>query len=610
MGIATDTPNLTQRAAVGTARESSATRRPLRVGVLLDSLEVQRWQQKVLADIQNSGFAELVLLVVNTREHESLTWFQRIKQNLRDYVQHGLFNWYCKQDAGRNKQSPDAFETADISAEHPNARVLRATPLSTKSVDCLRKEDIGAIREADLDVLLRFGFRIGTFQGEILQSARYGVWSYHHGDSREYRGGPALFWEMYEKNPVSGAVLQVLNEELDGGRVLYRSHSATEPLSLYRNRNANYWKASEFVGRRLRDLHERGWEHIEASELYRESVPYTKGLYRAPGNLTMLRFLGREIRKRLLKHAQRALVREEDHWFIAVRTKSTPRAGLRDARGVTLLKAPSDRFYADPFIIRRDGRDYLFFEELPFATQKGLIAVAEIGPAGEIGDVRHVLERPYHLSYPYVFEWKGEVYMMPETRANRTIELYRAVRFPDQWEPAATLMKNVAAVDASLLEHEGRFWLFANVAVEGASTLDELCLFWAQTPFGPWTPHRNNPVISDVRRARPAGRPFMENGRLIRPSQDCSGRYGRAVRLNHVSVLSQDDYREETIEVIEPDWLPGNLGTHTYNFNESFEVFDGLLIRRELHWSATRRTTAVCEIHDASGNVSKREVKA
>jgi hypothetical protein len=95
----------------------------------------------------------------------------------------------------------------------------------------------------------------------------------------------------------------------------------------------------------------------------------------------------------------------------------------------------------------------------------------------------------------------------------------------------------------------------------------------------------------------------------MRPSQDCSGCYGRAVRLNHVSVLTPEAYREETIETIEPGWLPGNLGTHTYNINETYEVFDGKVRTRESRWSPSRRTTAVCEIRDASGNIRRREVK-
>src|SRR5437016_5781577 len=110
------------------------------------------------------------------------------------------------------------------------------------------ENDLDAIRSAKLDVILRFGFRI--IKGEILRAAKYGVWSFHHGDNDFYRGGPALFWEIWETNPVSGSVLQILNEQLDGGQVIYKSLASTHRYSLFLNRNAVYWKTAAFVTRK------------------------------------------------------------------------------------------------------------------------------------------------------------------------------------------------------------------------------------------------------------------------------------------------------------------------------------------------------------------------
>jgi hypothetical protein len=126
-----------------------------------------------------------------------------------------------------------------------------------------------------------------------------------------------------------------------------------------------------------------------------------------------------------------------------------------------------------------------------------------------------------------------------------------------------------------LLEQDGRLWLFTAVAEEGASLHDELHLFSATTLEGPWEPHPMNPVVSDVRSARPAGRIFRHRGHLIRPSQDCSRRYGHALVFNRVDVLSADDYAETPIGRIEPDWMPGLVATHTYDAGTAFEVVDG-----------------------------------
>lgn len=140
----------------------------------------------------------------------------------------------------------------------------------------------------DLDVILRFGFNI--LKGDILNSARYGVWSYHHGDNNEYRGGPALFWEMYERNPLSGTILQKLTETLDGGQVIYRSYSATEDkIWLSANRSRTYWKAAAYVMRCLRSL----YLHGEKGLVVEPAQPYDKSIYRTPTNLQMLPFLAR-----------------------------------------------------------------------------------------------------------------------------------------------------------------------------------------------------------------------------------------------------------------------------------------------------------------------------
>ncbi len=187
-----------------------------------------------------------------------------------------------------------------------------------------------------------------------------------------------------------------------------------------------------------------------------------------------------------------------------------------------------------------------------------------------------VLEQNHHLSYPFVFEWDGEVFMIPETCGNRTVEAYRAVQFPHQWEKHKVLLSNVAAVDPTLLQHAGKFWLFVNMAATpGAPINDELFAFYSDSPFGPWQPHRQNPIVSDVCRARPAGRIFEQDGQLIRPSQDCSLRYGHKIKLNRIDVLTETQYKESEIGEIDPTWIHGNLATHCVAFDQNVRVMDG-----------------------------------
>jgi hypothetical protein len=172
--------------------------------------------------------------------------------------------------------------------------------------------------------------------------------------------------------------------------------------------------------------------------------------------------------------------------------------------------------------------------------------------------------------------------MLPETAGHRTVELYRAERFPGEWTLDRVLLRDVTATDATLLRHGGRWWLFVAVAADGGRPVDELCLFSSDSLQGEWEPHPLNPVVSDVRSARPAGRIFSRNGDLIRPAQDCSEAYGGRLVFNRIEVLSPTEYREEPVGLIEPAVETGNLRTHSYDSDGTYEVLDGFRMRPKL----------------------------
>ena len=225
--------------------------------------------------------------------------------------------------------------------------------------------------------------------------------------------------------------------------------------------------------------------------------------------------------------------------------------------------------------IEMEGNYYIFMEEFLYSAMKAHISVIEMDADGRWKAPMKVLERDYHLSYPFLFQWDGQLYMMPETKRNGTIELYRCTEFPLKWEFDRVIMDNVQAVDATLHEVEGTWWLFCNIGGRDFSSNDELPLFYANTPFGPWSPHKLNPVKSDVRSARPAGRLFHKDGNLFRPSQDCSVRMGGAIVINRVTKLTPEHFREKSVSRIDPTWRKGLLGTHTINTAGKLTVLDG-----------------------------------
>jgi hypothetical protein len=152
------------------------------------------------------------------------------------------------------------------------------------------------------------------------------------------------------------------------------------------------------------------------------------------------------------------------------------------------------------------------------------------------------------------------------------------------------LLRDVRAYDPTLLRHEGRYWLFVAMAAPGARPSDELCLYSAPSLAGPWRPHPLNPIVSDARSARPAGRILVQDGSLIRPSQDASGGYGSRISLNRIDVLTDEEYRETPVGTIEPGWLPGVVRTHTYTADGGIEALDGVRYERRSRSLRSRRS--------------------
>jgi hypothetical protein len=499
------------------------------VGVVLDERDVRRWHETAMEEIERLGFCELLVLT-------------------------------SKPDGGRSAGLRDAFyrayELVDRrvfgSDDDPVARV----PLRRPGVP------LGEIASQDLDVVLCL--TPDAAPRELARYARLGAWALYAGGLRGCAGEAQLFWQMYDADFVAPITLRATTSA-DGERTIYCSVVQSDHVSLHRSRCRAARRAAQLPARRLRALHER-LEPVALEE------PSTADAGRSrPTSAMMVRLLWR-VASGVLRRRASGWLREKQ-WFIAYRRGSAP---------PTPIMPPPGRFYADPFLFQRDGRRYVFFEDYDSTSERAVICYLEIDERGQHCAPQLALRQDCHLSYPFVFADGGDVYMLPETAGHRTVELYRAARFPGEWTLDRVLLRDVTATDATLLRHEGRWWLFVALAVDGGRPVDELCLFSSDSLHGQWAPHPLNPVVSDVRSARPAGRIFSRNGQLIRPAQDCSEAYGGRLVFNRIDVLSPTDYREEPIGLIEPAVDTGNLRTHSYDSDGTYEVLDGFRMRPKL----------------------------
>jgi len=244
---------------------------------------------------------------------------------------------------------------------------------------------------------------------------------------------------------------------------------------------------------------------------------------------------------------------------------------------------PKDRFWADPFIVKFDDMYYLFFEELIYKENKGTISCIKLLKDGSHSTPIEVLNKEFHLSYPFIFKFQNKLYMIPETLENKAIDLYECKKFPEKWNFKFTLLNNIQAVDSTILFHDNLFWLFCNIkSNKTKTTWDELHLFYTNDFLNnEFQSHPMNPIVSSRKYSRPAGNIFMDNGRLIRPAQNCTKHYGYGIEFREIIKLSQTDYLEKKAKSIYPDNFKGINSIHTYNQLESISVFDAKIKRRK-----------------------------
>jgi hypothetical protein len=273
------------------------------------------------------------------------------------------------------------------------------------------------------------------------------------------------------------------------------------------------------------------------------------------------------------------------HWHVGWRYSGSVevwKTGDLSGPGWKVLADPGHRFYADPFPVTWQGRTFVFFEDLDHRVGKGIISAVEFDGAGPVGNVIPVLEEPWHLSYPFLIERDGELWMIPESSAHRDVPLYKCVRFPDKWERHSTLLSGLELADATITRYNGINYLFGAWRDGTAGYSDALAIFYAEHLFGPWLPHASNPVLVDRASTRPAGNFATLNGKLWRPVQDCADGYGSGLGLAEIVELTPTTYRQIVRHSIRPGPAWSGRKLHTLNRCGDLEVIDGARIQPKI----------------------------
>lgn len=267
-----------------------------------------------------------------------------------------------------------------------------------------------------------------------------------------------------------------------------------------------------------------------------------------------------------------SVLRREERWSVSYIDQPWQKALMAD--GVE-IENPSNRYFADPFIVA-DGGDVFCFVEDYFETRcRGVISVLKLEGSSH-RFIGHALEEEFHLSFPFVFEHGGKRYMCPETNEAREIRIYECVKFPLQWTLRSVAMRNVGAVDTMIFLHGERWWMLTNLDSAGVGEYgSELHLYHADDPLaGNWTAHPQNPLRVDPELARNAGM-LCDGATLFRVAQARGfGSYGVRSTIFEIEELNVDRYREREVKSLTPTFKPGLLGTHHFHSNAGYSTWD------------------------------------
>lgn len=253
-------------------------------------------------------------------------------------------------------------------------------------------------------------------------------------------------------------------------------------------------------------------------------------------------------------------VATDDTWSVGIYRGGSPFALKPAGKNPVLTAAqitdvPAD-FVADPFIWYRDGKYALFVEILNRNNNQGDLAVAVSDDGENFSYKGLIIDEKWHLSYPYVFEWENQMYMMPESHEDKALHLYKATEYPTKWQRLHTLIRGKDFIDSTIFRHGDRWWILATTSKNS----DILRLYSSDQLTGEYREHPKSPVVTEnPRLGRQGGNVLAHEGRLYRTAQDASVTYATHVRAVEITKLTPTEYEEHEMQ-IDPIVGPGGTG--------------------------------------------------
>ncbi|SCB38469.1 hypothetical protein GA0061102_102833 [Rhizobium miluonense] len=527
--------------------------KPLRVGVLIARARaLENWELMILDRIIAAPWLELA--AVFTHSHA----FGEGKVSK-------LLSWGARLEASALARQP-AYCPKHFDSRHHFIDIYDADSHKTCTADNITA---ASLRRLKLDLVIRMIPK--SMADDAIAALPFGEWAFNLSDQRS----ADMAWFGYA---------EVLARASTADLVLYaKCGSEADRLEIARaafNIKPSAARLSAFVRERSVTLLLRELARLADNRRFTPSAFVDPVGAHAPSLGNLLRY-GSIVAGSISRKAFRS-VTTKLRASPAIWTLYTGRGHIGDFDPSSAVEIPpaGNSIKADPFLFQHQGQCYLFYEAYSRSDRKAHIAVGRFDGNALI-QVGVALERPYHLSYPFIFRDGDEIFMIPETHHARRLEVWRCCEFPLKWELHATAFEGQSPADSVLIRHGGKWWLFTNLSDFHAyeDHCSELYLFEVDGPaLKDIKPHKRNPVVIGSTDARGAGRIFEHEGRLLRPSQNNThGIYGYGLNIMEIEKLTVDDYRERRIRTITPSFKAGLHGCHHFDATDGRYILDARL---------------------------------
>jgi hypothetical protein len=531
---------------------------PLRFGIMCTGTTFPAWEADCIRKLVATGIAIPALLIIDSR-----------KPGLDSAARETGFNKLSSLFRHTALTMSKTMKAVDMTMELEHvAKITCSVQVDGRHPGPAGESDVRQIRKFNLDFILKFGSY--TVTDHVLSLPKYGLWSFRHGDETKYCGSPPAFWEICDGNPTTRATLQRIINQSDAGIVMKQGSFPTTNHSYKSSLNRVLTDIAAWPAQVCLDIEHGSARYLEPRRPSAK-VPNRKD----PSNLQIIIMILKTWRNLAAKFFRLILRHEE--WAIGI--ANAPITAFVNAKTLPEIHwlpiRARGHYVADPFGFVDDNETIILCEEYDYWRSHGVISKYSGQDVESIAYRGNVFDTAHHLSYPFLFWDERELYCIPESSEARHVKLYKATPSVSSWEEAATLLSNFAAADSTVVNHDGRWWLFCTNADDGRQ--DKLFIWHSETLLGPWQPHMCNPVKIDVRSARPAGTPFHFDGDLYRPAQNCSITYGGRISLNKVTRLTTTTFEETVCNVIGPA-VDGKYtdGMHTLSrFGEEMTLVDG-----------------------------------